>query len=193
MRSKKSGVLIAIGVLIICLAAFLCFSLTRNQEPVASAFLTKLYTVEDPATVEALFNQMQEKIEKKMEKPRGEGIVTLPISEDPLFAYYLEQYGALCTREGMEAMYANRFLSTFATLAIRQNRSFRAGVPVLDRQTPNQLGYQLDVTVTDVAAGQEKNVPQHGIVLLKRTLFGYKVQAIRMQSKLTNPQLELLF
>ena len=193
MRSEKSGVLIAIGVLIICLAAFLCFSLTRKQEPVASAFLTKLYTVEDPAAAETLFAQMEEEIQKKMAKPRGEGIVTLPIGEDPLFAYYLKQYGALCTREGMEAMYANRFLSAFAMLAIRQKWSFRAGVPVLDRQTPNQLGYQLDVTVTDVATGQEKNVPQHGIVLLKRTLFGYKVQAIRMQSKLVNPQLELLF
>ena len=193
MRSEKSGVLIAIGVLIICLAAFLCFSLTRKQEPVASAFLTKLYTVEDPAAAETLFAQMEEEIQKKMAKPRGEGIVTLPIGEDPLFAYYLKQYGALCTREGMEAMYANRFLSAFAMLAIRQKWSFRAGVPVLDRQTPNQLGYQLDVTVTDVATGQEKNVPQHGIVLLQRTLFGYKVQAIRMQSKLVNPQLELLF
>ena len=78
MRSEKSGVLIAIGVLIICLAAFLCFSLTRKQEPVASAFLTKLYTVEDPAAAETLFAQMEEEIQKKMAKPRGEGIVTLP-------------------------------------------------------------------------------------------------------------------
>ncbi len=98
MRSKKSRALIAVGVLVICLAVFLCFFLTRKQEHVASEFLTKLYTVEDPAAAGALFAQMQEKIEKKMGQPRGEGIATLPMSEDPLFAYYLEQYGALCTR-----------------------------------------------------------------------------------------------
>ncbi len=192
MHSAKRKILIAGGLVVLCLAAAICFSLTRKAEPIASAFLTKIYTVEDPASAKALFSEMREKIEKKTEKPPAEGIVTLPMSEDPFFAYYLEQYGALCTREGMEAMYASRSFGTFATVAMRQNWSFRTGSPVLDRHTPNQFGYQLDVTVTDVATGEEKTVPQHGIILLKRTLFGYKVQTIRMQStKLVSPQPDL--
>lgn len=192
MHPAKRKVLIVGGLVAICLAAVICFSLTRKAEPVASAFLTKLYTVEDPASAEKLFDEMNEKVRQKMGRPDADSVVTLGINEDPLFAYYLEQYGALCTREGMEAMYANRFLSTYAMAAVRQNWKFRAAPPVLDRHTPNQFGYQIDVTVTDIAAGKEKTVPQHGIILLKWTLFGYKVQTIRMQStKLVTPQPDL--
>lgn len=79
-------------------------------------------------------------------------------------------------------MFANQVFLQYGKAAMRQNWKLEAGDIVLDQHTPNQFGYSIDVTVTDIATGAQKTVPQIGIILLKRTLLGYKIQGIQMQS-----------
>ncbi len=103
--------------------------------------------------------------------------------------HYAREYGSMCTKDGFEKMIANRVFDQYGRIAVRQNWKLQAGSITLDPHTSNQFGYTIDMTVTDVATGAQKTAPQIGIILVKRTLMGYKIQGIQMQSKdIVKPQ-----
>ncbi len=180
---KRIWVFAALFFSIVALTALL-LHLNQRPEPVVFAFLTKLYTVEDPALVSELYEKVELEIQQKMDQDGAQGVVTLKGSEDPLYVYYSMQYGSMCTKDGFEKMIANRVFDQYGKIATRQNWKLEAGSVTLDPHpnTSNQFGYTVDVTVTDIATGTQKTVSQIGIILVKRTLLGYRVEAIRMQS-----------
>lgn len=188
---KRIWVFAALFFAIVALTALL-LHLNQRPEPLVSAFLTKLHTVEDPASVGRLYEETALKLEQKMEQDGADSVVTLAENENPLYAYYSAQYASYCTGDGFGRMLANRAFDRYGKAALEQNWELRAGVPILDSHTENQFGYTIDVTVTNLATGEQKTVPQRGIIRIKRTLFGYKVVSIQMQSTdLVNPQPKL--
>ncbi|HWR22463.1 MAG TPA: hypothetical protein VN366_03220 [Feifaniaceae bacterium] len=185
---KRAWVLAALAFIIVALSALLLY-LNQRPEPLVSAFLTKLYTVEDPALVSALYEKVELELQRNMKRDGSQGVVVLEGNEDPLYVHYSAQYGSFCTKDGFEKMIASRVFDQYARIAVRRNWKLEARPVTLDPHTENQFGYTVDVTVTDVATGAQKTVSQIGVILVKRTLFGYKVQTVRMQSRdLMDPQ-----
>ncbi len=189
---KKRIWILAVLLFVIVVFTVLLLCLNQKAEPVVSAFLTTVYTVEDPAAVSELYEKVELEIQRKMEQGGAQGVVVLEGSEDPLYAHYSLQYGSLCTQDGFEKMIANRVFDQYGKIAVRQNWKLEAGTITLDPHTPNQFGYTIDVAVTNITTGEQKTVPQQGIILVKRTLLGYKIQGIQMQSTdLINPRPEV--
>ncbi len=188
---KRIWVFAALFFAIVALTALL-LHLNRRPEPVVTVFLTKLYTVEDPAVVSELYEKVELEIQRKMEPGGAQGVVALKEGEDALYLHYSMRYGSLCTKEGFEKMVANRFFAACEQAATRQNWKLQGGIPILDQHTENQFGYSIDVTVTNLETGERKTVAQQGTILVKKTLLGYKIEAIQMQSTdLVDPQPEL--
>ena len=179
----------ALLLFVIVAAVLLLLFINQKPEPVVSGFLTKVYTVEDPALVSELYEKIELELQQKMEQSGTQGVVTLKESEDPLYVHYAREYGSMCTKDGFEKMIANRVFDQYGRVAVRQNWKLKAGSITLDPHTPNQFGYTVDVTVTDIATGAQKKVSLIGIILVKRTLLGYKIHGIQMQSKdIVKPQ-----
>ncbi len=188
LDKKRIWILAALFIVVVA-TTLLLLSFNQKPEPIVSAFLTKLYTVEDPALVSELYEKIELELQQKMEQGGAQGVVTLEGSEDPLYMHYAREYGSMCTKDGFEKMIANRVFDQYGKLAVRQNWKLQAGSITLDPHTPNQFGYTIDVTVTDIATGMQKTTSPIGIVLVKRTLLGYKIQGIQMQWKdIVRPQ-----
>ena len=174
------------AVLVVVILAGILLLLHQKPEPIVTAFLTRLYTVEDPALVTVLYEKLQQqvdqKVERKMKQAGGERVVQLSGNDDPFYVHYFKEYGSPCTKTGFEKMLANRSFAACEQAAMRQNWRLEVGVITLDPHTPNQFGYHVEITVTDIGTGEQKTVPMIGIILIKRTILGYKINGIQMQS-----------